>query len=181
MSENYAADPQCLDRGADRPHVVRYLIARGFIGKGDVVVDGACGYGYGSALLAEVAKKVYSFDHHDIFQPQWKRDNIEFKVVDLEKELEFPSCDVFVSIETIEHLDNPQYFLDRIAKATKRIIVISSPDKPTVGLTEWHKTDVMLGYLEKMMEKYHPEWKLLHDIKQGYCYMAFYIKGNKTF
>ena len=38
MSERYDADPNQTERGADNPHCSRYLLARGFTTKDDVVV-----------------------------------------------------------------------------------------------------------------------------------------------
>ena len=176
MSERYSADPNQLARGADAPHTVRYLIARGFVDVGEVVVDAACGHGYGSRLLAKVASKVIAMDKDKVFA---SRDNIEFIQADFEKLEEFPECDTFVSIESIEHLADPQKFLDKITKTTRKKIIISSPDKHTKHLHVFHLSDVLKKDLHRMMSKY-PDWVIYHGIDQGYIYMTFFIKkGTK--
>ena len=76
MSERYSANPNSLEVGADFPHCSRYLLARGFIKKGETVIDAACGHGYGSYLLSEVASKVYAYDYQDVFNEQWKNDKM---------------------------------------------------------------------------------------------------------
>jgi 2-polyprenyl-3-methyl-5-hydroxy-6-metoxy-1,4-benzoquinol methylase len=180
MSERYSAKPNSLEVGADFPHCARYLLARGFIKKGETVIDAACGHGYGSYLLSEVADKVYSFDYQDVFNSEWNKENIEFNQENVEEIKAFPECDAFVSIETIEHLYNPELFLDKVTKATKRVIVMSSPNKPTVGLTEFHHTDVLLANFEKYMAKYS-EWILYHTFIQGYTWLAIYLKKGTKF
>lgn len=180
MSERYSANPNSQDRGADQPHVSRYLLARGFIKPGEVVVDAACGAGYGSALLAEIAKQVISMDKLETFDSQWQRKNIAFMVRNLEDPGDFPDCDSWVSIETIEHLADPQAYLDKVTKATKRAIIMSSPNKETKHLHEFHLSDVLLINFAKMMEKYEDEWFHLHDFIQGYTWISIYVKkGTK--
>lgn len=177
MSERYSANPNSLDRGADQPHSSRYFVARGFIKPGEVVVDSACGHGYGSAILSEVASKVLALDKVDVFNGQWKKEGIGQMVVNLEELEEYPECDVWVTLETIEHLADPEKYLDKVTKSTKRAIIVSSPNKPTAGANEFHLTDVELPVLEKLMNK-HEDWFLYQTLLQGYYYIAVYVKKN---
>lgn len=175
MSERYSARPNNLEVGADQPHVSRYLMARGFVNPGDRVIDAACGTGYGSHILASVAEKVDAIDKKGVFEARWKKDNLYPLVIDLDENNAFWETDVFISIETIEHLKEPQEFLDRITKITKKKIIISSPNKPTAGLNEFHLHDVELVRLEKMMERYK-DWQYYHSFIQGYNYIAIYVR-----
>lgn len=180
MSERFSANPNSLVKGADMPHCFRYFLARGFLKKGETVIDAACGCGYGSYLLSEVAGKVYSFDHENAFGSVWVKENIDFAVRDLEEMRTFPKCDAFVSIETIEHLHNPELFLDKATAATSRIMIFSSPNKHTVGLSEFHHSDVLLANFEKYMEKYQ-DWFYYHSVLQGYTWLAIYVKKETNF
>lgn len=179
MSERYDANPNSAVIGADMPHTARYLLARGFVKKGDTVVDGACGPGYGSALLAEIAGRVIGLDYADAINHRWKRDNVEFKTnFNLETEEKFPDCDTWVSLETIEHLYEPQKFLDKVTACTKRAMIFSSPNKETVGMdNEFHHTNVLLTNFRHYMNKY-PDWMEYHSFIQGYCWVAIYVKRD---
>ncbi len=174
MSEQYPAEPNNLERDTDRPHTARYLLARGFVRPGETVIDAACGTGYGSYLISQIAGQVYSFDYKDVFRKEWRASNIEYCQKDLEKD-DVPYCDMWISIETIEHLHNPQKFLDKIVAATSRCIIITSPNKSTKDESPWHNSDVELVVLQRMMDKY-PEWMPYHSFLQGYYYIAIYMK-----
>lgn len=87
-------------------HVSRYLWAARWIQGLDIVHDRACGYGYGSLILAHSAQKVVGYD----MSPEaieWARqtycwDRLSFEVADLRK-LD-TKTEVIVSFETIEHI-----------------------------------------------------------------------------
>jgi len=175
MSERYDADPNQTERGADNPHCSRYLLARGFTTKDDVVVDGACGRGYGSCLLSQIAKKVISIDKDLTFSGKWARENIDFRQINFEEDVILPECDVWVSFETIEHLENPQDFMDRVTTSTKKIIIFSSPNMPTKHEHSFHKTDVLKNDFKTLMNKYK-DWIPYHSFIQGYHWIAIYIK-----
>lgn len=109
-------------------NLYQYYCARGFIEPGDVVVDAACRDGNGTDLFSKIAKKVvgmdrdrevikYAMEHH-------KKDNNYFICANLDQEPTLPSCDVFVSIQTIEHLRYPESFIAKIKDATRKKIFI---------------------------------------------------------
>jgi 2-polyprenyl-3-methyl-5-hydroxy-6-metoxy-1,4-benzoquinol methylase len=166
MSERFDANPNNLDVGADLPHTSRYMLARGFLRPGEVVVDGACGPGYGSKLISQIASKVISLDYADVFSSKWLDPKIEFKLFDFEKEPEYPECDAWISLESIEHLYDPQSFLDKVTKATKRLMVFSSDNHESVGLNEFHHSNVLLPNMRHFMNKY-PEWQEYNSFYQG--------------
>lgn len=177
MSERYSANPNSLERGADQPHSSRYFVARGFIKPGEVVVDSACGHGYGSAILSEVASEVVALDKDNFFLGQWDRENIKKFVGNLEDIEDYPECDVWVTLETIEHLADPAKYLEKVTKSTKRAIIVSSPNKATAGVNEFHLTDVELPVLERLMSE-HEDWFLYQTLLQGYYYIAVYVKKD---
>jgi len=125
-------------------HIRRYkLIKRYCYGK---VVDAACGVGYGSHLLSdnpditsvigidncgeaiETANAEYA-DNKTTF--------VKHDVTDLSI-----ACDTFVSIETMEHIENLDAFADSICRCTPNIVIVSFPDKASTHFNEFHVHDL---------------------------------------
>lgn len=107
--------------------------------KDKVVVDAACGEGYGTNILAQVAKSVTGVDISEEAVKHAKakygdRENITFLCESI-AELSIPekSVDVFVSFETLEHIseDLQKVFIKNVAKILKPdgILIISTPNK----------------------------------------------------
>jgi 2-polyprenyl-3-methyl-5-hydroxy-6-metoxy-1,4-benzoquinol methylase len=118
-------------------HLQRYTSILELV-KDKVVLDAACGEGYGSNLLAEKAMKVTGIDisEESIYYAKRKyhRNNlmyIEASITQLP--IENSSVDVVVSFETIEHVpeDMQRAFLREIKRVLKPdgILIISTPDK----------------------------------------------------
>lgn len=118
-------------------HAARYLLAKPFV-KGKRVLDVACGEGYGSRLMRDWGAA--SVSGVDLFEPAietatrlFAGDNVSFaaksayELDDLFNEGEF---DVIVSLETIEHLDQPALFLQKVRKVAKAdaVIIVSCPN-----------------------------------------------------
>ncbi len=132
----YGPDPGSEEKGI-REHLGRYHFALGFLKESDVVVDAACGSGYGSDILAEKAGKVIALDSSDhaiqYARENYPKENIVFEKADLGKEVALPdnSVDVVVSFETLEHvLDQDKMLVEfkRILKPSGKLI-ISTPDR----------------------------------------------------
>lgn len=106
--------------------------------KGKVILDAACGEGYGSNMLSDVARSVYGIDlDHDTIQAaakKYSKENLKY-VEGSVAELEFEDAmfDVVVSFETIEHVNDAtqQKFIKEISRVLKPdgVLIISSPDK----------------------------------------------------
>jgi len=100
----------------EREHLVRYRFAQAYC-RDKTVADIACGTGYGSEILREVARSVDGYDKEDLCQ--------NF-ILDLETDCWERAYDVIVSFETIEHLADCDIFLENLWK-TAGTVVISSP------------------------------------------------------
>ena len=102
-------------------HIARYVLAKNYIRPNDVVLDAACGLGFGARILVDgsVAVRVLGMDESefavqyaqsmfggDTHAPQFQRGD----VCDL-SDLQDQSVDVVVSFETVEHLGEPETFL----------------------------------------------------------------------
>lgn len=106
--------------------------------RGKIVLDAACGEGYGSRMLSDTAEKVYGIDIDEktiqVASQKYKRDNLKFKQGSVGG-LQFAddSFDIVISYETIEHVnaDLQKQFINEIYRVLKPegILVMSSPDK----------------------------------------------------
>ncbi|MDO4769518.1 MAG: class I SAM-dependent methyltransferase, partial [Brachymonas sp.] len=117
-------------------HYHRYAVVLDIV-KGKAVLDVACGEGYGSFLMADVARTVVGVDiSEDAVQHAssiYHKPNLEF-FQGSATNLAFAnaSFDVVVSFETIEHLLEQEEMLSEIRRVLRPdgILVISSPNRP---------------------------------------------------
>ena len=135
------------DEGSIREHLNRYTFALERMPEHAVVVDAACGTGYGSEMLAKKAEKVFGLEISD-HALEWARShhqkpNVEYIAADLNKTLPIPSesCDLVVSFETLEHVENQKNMLSEFKRILKPggALIISSPDREII--TEKAHTD----------------------------------------
>lgn len=140
----YAPDPFSKEKGIIE-HLDRYNFALGFLKETDVVLDAACGSGYGSSILATKAKQVIALDFSDhaiqYAQKNHLKKNIIFKKADLGKKTELAdnSIDMVVCFETLEHILDQDVMLTEFKRVLKPDgkLIISTPDN-----------DIMSGGLE---------------------------------
>jgi hypothetical protein len=125
----------------EKQHIARYKFAAPYC-RGKTVADIASGSGYGTKILRSTAASVDGYDIKDFgFN----------KVIDLEKESWQKSYDVLVSFETIEHLRNPEFFLENARVKCKQFI-FSSPTGETPGFNHFHKQTWSAGQLKALIE-----------------------------
>ena len=115
-------------------HIYRYGFATSYV-KGKRVLDIACGEGYGTAALRDAgASNVIGVDISQMACDHARnRYQIDARVGDAENiPLPDNSVDVVVSFETIEHVLNPEKFIDECIRvlAPNGTLVISTPNKP---------------------------------------------------
>ncbi|NQT25825.1 class I SAM-dependent methyltransferase [candidate division KSB1 bacterium] len=119
-------------------YVSLYLYALSYC-KGRYVLDAACGFGYGSSILAQSAAQVTGIDLSDeriqYAQLNYQSESTTFEIMDV-TETEFPDnhFDCVVSIETFEHL--PEELAHPFLREMKRILkpdgvlILSTPNRP---------------------------------------------------
>lgn len=148
-------------------HLHRYFLARDMCRNLDVL-DIACGEGYGSALLAQVARSVVGIDVSDQAvahaERAYPKSNLSYQQGDA-RSLPFPddSLDVIVSFETLEHFYEHDQFLAevrRVLRPTGRLI-ISSPDRdvyspPGSAANPYHVRELSRIEFEALLHSFFP-------------------------
>lgn len=118
-------------------HYHRYAVAMQ-VAKDKIVLDLACGEGYGSALLSLVANQVIGVDISDEAIAHARtayaaRENLRFEC-NSATDTSFPNeyFDLVISYETIEHLAEQEEMLAEIRRVLKPegMLLISSPNRP---------------------------------------------------
>ncbi len=127
--------PEQMHGSIELEHLHRYLFARQHVGGKDVL-DIASGEGYGSELLARVARSVIGVDiaseaveHAKL---KYIRENLEYRKGSCSAiPLENNSVDIVVSFETIEHHTEHEEMMLEVKRVLRKggILIISSPDK----------------------------------------------------
>jgi 2-polyprenyl-3-methyl-5-hydroxy-6-metoxy-1,4-benzoquinol methylase len=125
-------------------HRLRYHLAAGFLERGDVVLDAACGIGYGAEILTARGGVTYvGIDK----STEYCEGPGTFVAADLNTVADFHvEFDVFVGFETIEHLTDYTNYVALAKKAT-RCILVSAPIVPTKHINPFHLHDFNRGDL----------------------------------
>lgn len=118
-------------------HFARYAIAMSLV-KDKKVLDIACGEGYGSYLLKRAGAKEMvgvdvSADAINRARKSFEASGIEFVLADvatIEQRYSAECFDVVISCETIEHIENPDTYLQSLKKLAKKdaLFIITCPN-----------------------------------------------------
>ena len=146
-------------------HYHRYLLARDFC-RGRDVLDVASGEGYGSALLAQVARGVVGIEIDAAVvaaaAAEFSRPNLRFEQGDAQA-LNLPdaSIDVAVSFETLEHLAEQDVFLSELKRVLRPdgLLLISTPDRDAyspIGSAPnpYHVLELTRGEFEALLARH---------------------------
>ena len=131
-------------------HEYRYELAGKYTKEEDIVLDVACGTGYGKKFLKG---KYIGVDRELLC------DNIVADLNTWTPDIEF---DVAVSFETIEHLENYLNLVEILKKA-KKYIVVSAPIIPTKDRNHFHLQDFTHNELKDLFKDYG---EVIHEEKQ---------------
>jgi 2-polyprenyl-3-methyl-5-hydroxy-6-metoxy-1,4-benzoquinol methylase len=146
-------------------HVNRYNFAKYFIKASDIVLDAACGVGYGSYLLAERALRVDAIDYNEAAiryaEEHWQKGNIRYikgNLLDENSYHEGEKYHIIVSFETIEHLKDDDAFLKLISERllTNGIFFVSAPNAEVLNVEDnpWHERHYTPDEFRLLLSKY---------------------------
>lgn len=160
-------------------HMQRYMAVKDIIAD-KVVLDAACGAGYGSAYMSCYAKKVTGIDISEdaieydkqLYKDKKKLEFVQASVTEIP--LSDNSVDVVISFETIEHIDfdSQMKFLDEIERVLKPdgVLVMSTPDKKIYSDSRNYNNEF------HVKEFYPDEFKVF--LGKKFRYIKFYRQGQ---
>ena len=184
LQEYLKINPDSLTPGKERRllkqaihHLSRYEWAARVLQSvsATVVLDVACGAGYGSQILSESnpSSKIYGGDYDPraithATAAYGISENKQYINFDLEtwrsKNLgEIPSFDVIISFDTLEHLNHPEIFLINCVEAMPQegMLLLSTPcGHEQIRLSpEWdqHKIEYSAPYLKNLLKRFFGE------------------------
>ncbi len=154
MQEGESPEHQAhLDRIL-KEHITRYNWARRFC-LDKLVLDASCGSGYGTRILGDVATEAYGVDIDinaiDYAWEKYSNKKVTFNSCDLSKHwiTRHINYQVIVSFETIEHLENPNIFLNNVKEHFTEKFIFSIPLN---NASEFHKVVYTCAEAMKMID-----------------------------
>jgi len=169
----------------ERQHIMRYIFAGRFLRPTDMVLDVACGCGYGTHYLSQVASSghVYGVDTStDALKQAGRykdRDNLEYLPGDaLSLPFRDATFDVVISFETIEHLDDFHTFLTEIKRVLRPegVFICSTPNKAYSLHPPYHRHEFYPEEFYTLIENYFPNTYRYYqeEIFKNKLYLALY-------
>lgn len=161
-------------------HRQRYLAVLPIL-YGKDVMDIACGEGYGSDIIADVAHNCLGIDINEeaieYARRVYQRDNLSFACGDVVKvPVNDASYDAVVSFETIEHVDLPSQrcFLKEVKRTLRPegIFIVSCPNETIATVraqrlwgykNPFHIKEHDIFSFKKLLEEYFEEVTLLYQ------------------
>jgi 2-polyprenyl-3-methyl-5-hydroxy-6-metoxy-1,4-benzoquinol methylase len=152
-----------------KDHLNRYVFASKYITKQNaILIDGACGVGYGSYVLAQnsntklIQSLDISTDALSHAKQYFNNEKIEFKIKNLEDESleDLQKADYLISFETIEHLPNPEKYISKIANAIKEdgLFIGSTPNETIMPFIQqnflFHTRHFTVSEIDEILKKY---------------------------
>lgn len=158
-------------------HVGRYLFASPYV-SGKIVLDAACGSGFGLEILSRKATKAVGIDNSwetiQYCKSRHKKTNLYFVQMDCNS-LAFPASyfDIIISFETLEHLQDTDLFLQELGRILKKggLLIMSTPNRENFSLyskrikNPFHVKEFSADEFVKLIGKY---FELEHLLGQKY-------------
>lgn len=141
-------------------HVWRYTWAANHIEPGESVLDIACGIGYGAELLAPTGCAYLGIDKPGAISETFAEYG-DFIETDIDHWDPTEIFDVAISFETLEHVGDLEHLVD-ILNRTRRLLMVSVPVIPTVGINEFHVRD----FTKDDVPALFPDWEVVVSTPQ---------------
>lgn len=169
-------------------HLHRYQEALKLVNANDIVLDIACGNGFGSSLLANATSgKVIGGDISEeaiaFSKQKFQKSNLEFAILDGTR-LPFADnyFDKIVSFETIEHTVHYQKMINEFNRILKKdgLLILSTPNiiinSPSGKVTNpYHTQEFTFTELELIIKTEFEEFKIYGQKYSRYSNKSFSI------
>jgi SAM-dependent methyltransferase len=166
-----------------KEHISRYTFASRFV-KNKIILDVACGTGYGSSYLEHYEPKIVvgvDISKEAIAKGKalFQKELLELLIGDATNmALKNGSFDVVVSFETIEHLQAFERFLAEVKRILKNdgIFVISTPNKEAFSgydqfyLNEFHTKEFTMPEFFSLLHRYFDRVDPYGEVQIGVMY-----------
>jgi len=145
-------------------HLHRYSIISEFLDKNMIIMDIACGEGYGTNILSKKVKKAIGVDVSmeaiSHAKNKYSSANIEFihsSAINIP--IEDNCIDVIVSFETIEHIEDHEKLLSEFKRVLRKngLLIISTPDKQFYSKgnpNPYHIKELSFAEFEMLLSNY---------------------------
>lgn len=140
-------------------HTWRYEWAAGHLQPGESVLDIACGIGYGSEFIGKTRPYI-GVDKPGVISETF-RANGTYIEADIDAWDPWFDYDVAVSFETLEHVGDLDHLVG-ILKRARRLVLVSVPTIPTVGINPFHVRDFTADDVPELFS----DWTLTETIPQ---------------
>lgn len=181
LNDAEATGKETLALHLERYHYAGKNLVKGYTG------DLACGTGYGSHLLATTyAEKATQLESVDMdaesiafAQQRYAHPSIHFKQGDLLNIIPEQRFMNIVSLETMEHLPDPEAFVKHISQyhLSGGRFIASVPVTPSMDANPYHLQDFTQKTFVALMER--NGYRLIDSILQVQPYSFFKIAGKK--
>jgi SAM-dependent methyltransferase len=146
-------------------HLARYRFCLPLV-SGKTVLDAACGVGYGTECMAQIAARVVGVDldgdASSVARQATMRRNVDFARMDCRHTgFRARSFDVVVAFEFLEHIHEQAQFMEEITRILKGdgVLIISTPSREPYNLARktpnpFHLCELSPEEFERLMRRY---------------------------
>lgn len=160
-------------------HTSRYRWAAKLLPENSLIIDFACGIGYGANIMANAGHRVIAVDKDEealaFGQEHWKHDSVQFAQGDAETLTggAIGDFDAAVCFETVEHVKDPTNLLKSFCASAKTLLV----SVPNEDVMPWSWKDGDMTYTTEFHYRHYTKkqfeellnscgWKVVEWFKQ---------------